>query len=141
MKKKSNNKRIIFELSILIPAFNYIYPQYKIGFSDILKKEDKRHEDVLLYATKRLAYMIKTHKDTRNASIAQSNRILSEIKHSEKINTFYFGLLLLKRHHELENKQICFRGLGDISSIIENVENCVDNGGIGSTPALSYYLF
>lgn len=112
-KKQLGKNKTLFELSIILPAFHYLYIQLKFARD----KHIEKHKDEPQPFTKefnetaqivrKLAQIIKIFKPMQRDALDISNIILQ--KHSDEINntnSFLLGLQLLDLHYNIKGKKI-----------------------------------
>ena len=141
-KKKRDNSKHIRELSLLMPAFSYMWDRL-----ERVNDEDNNEEDVLMAkaVAKKMAFVIRRFSiPTQQKALMLSNRcmIKASDKYKElysleenridahggiKVNVFTLGLGLFGVHHDHKNKVI---HVGMIKELVElqdyserNIEN------------------
>jgi len=102
-EKRSRDRRLIlFELSILLPAFSYMYSIYKISIDE--NKEDD-YTNILKRLTKKIALTTKTYKSLHEEAVRISNSVIED-EEINKCNYFMFAVTLLDIHYKLKGKKL-----------------------------------
>ena len=105
-------KHLLNELTLIIPAFNYLRNSIVE-----LSTDDKESRDFELTKriTKILARRIISYKHLQQQAVDEWNRIDQESSQDE-YNVFMLGLMLLSKHEEVRGKKI---SLGVTSDVLE----------------------
>lgn len=101
-QRKKQAKRVMFELSLLLPSFSYMSFNLK-NIKDI----NINDRDVVLTKKiiERLGLVLFPYKDKHLKAVSKNNFILKKID-TQDINTFLFGVSLMAEHLECEDNII-----------------------------------
>lgn len=133
-KKKNNNTQLLREMSLITPAFSYLWD--RLGTVDRTSSNRDivialRVAQKMAYITKRFTIPLQQEALRLSTTIqAKANRILNERRGIEPVDTethvnvFLLGLQLLAQHHELKNKKVV---VGYKDEVIELQEFAMQN--------------
>lgn len=134
MNKKTQRERDrqkrLFELSILIPSFHYLYIQLKVARKRHVEHDPKKlPKEFILTDTlvKKLARIIKAFQSMQLEAITVSNTIKEKrAQEIDNINTFLLGLHLLDIHYNLKEKKLYVNHMAEFLELSDYVFDTLD---------------
>ncbi len=143
-KKQKDKNRIVYELTILLPAFSYMFSQYQATIEErreLMNKEEIKElipkeleEEVALAGkiTKEIAQVLKMFRSLHLEAIKINNLIIDEID-TTKTNAFHLGLALFQLHSEQRGNRLIFKLKSEITDLESLICNELDSKTINRT--------
>ncbi len=138
--KQLDRQKNLFELSIILPAFHFMYIQLKAAHAKHMEKyaddpqEFSKEFVVTSQIVRKVARVIKTYKQIQPEAIDISNAVMAKLPTNEsRLNDFLLGVQLLDLHYNLRDKRLHIGIIDELFELCDFVFEKLDKDTIDRT--------